>query len=156
MAGVTGGTPRLDFYSLFMAQRIKIAIDCDGPDRLADFWAEVLGYELMQPPDGYASWAEHARAQAEEPGEAWVKIADPDDRGPTLLFHRVPEPKVVKNRVHLDVRAPDDVPGDRRQQVDAFLERIVGLGGSKVRDVTDDAGYFAVMRDPEGNEFCVG
>ena len=97
-----------------------------------------------------------ARAQGEEPGEAWIKIADPNDRGPTILFHRVPEAKVVKNRVHLDIRAPDDGPDDRRQQVDAFIERIVGLGGSKIRDVIDDAGYFAVMHDPEGNEFCVG
>jgi hypothetical protein len=139
-----------------MAQRIQVAVDCDDPYGLAEFWTAVLDYEPMEPPDGYASWADHARAQAEEPGEAWVKIADPVRRGPTLLFHRVPEAKVVKNRVHLDVRAPDDGPGDRQQQLDAFIGRIVGLGGSKVRDVTDDAGYFAVMRDPEGNEFCVG
>ena len=139
-----------------MALRIQVAIDCDDPDRLAAFWAAVLGYALMGPPDGYASWAEHARAQAEEPGEAWMKIGDPDHHGPTLLFHRVPEAKIVKNRVHLDIRAPDDGPGDRRQQVNTFLERIVGLGGSKIRDVTDDAGYFAVMQDPEDNEFCVG
>ena len=139
-----------------MPQRIQIAIDCDGPDRLAELWAAVLGYELMDPPDGYASWTEHAPTQAEEPGEAWIKIADPDQRGPTLLFHRVPEAKALKNRVHLDVRAPDDGPGDRQQQVEVFIERIPGLGGTKVRDVTDDAGYFAVMQDPEGNEFCVG
>jgi hypothetical protein len=139
-----------------VARRIQIAIDCDEPHRLAAFWAAVLEYELMDPPDGYASWAEHSRAQAEEPGEAWIKIADPDRRGPTLLFHRVPEAKVVKNRVHLDVKAPDDGPGDRRQQVDAFVERIVDLDGTKVRDITDDAGYFVVMQDPEGNEFCVG
>lgn len=137
-----------------MAQRIQVAIDCDNPDRLAAFWAAVLGYELMEPPDGSASWAEYSRAQAEEPGEAWVKIANPDRRGPTLLFHRVPEAKIVKNRVHLDVSAPDHGPGDRQQQVEAFIERIIGLGGSKIRDVIDDAGYFAVMQDPEGNEFC--
>jgi hypothetical protein len=139
-----------------MAQRIQVAIDCDDPYRLAEFWARVLGYEMMEPPDGFASWAEHARAQAEEPGEAWVKIVDSDRREPTLLFHRVPEAKVVKNRVHLDVRAPDEGPGDRQEQVDSFVERIVALGGSKIRDVVDDAGYFAVMHDPEGNEFCVG
>jgi hypothetical protein len=110
----------------------------------------------MDPPDGYSSWAEHARTQAEEPGEAWIQVADPDQRGPTLLFHRVPEAKTVKNRVHLDVRALDDGPGDRQQQADVFIDRILGLGGAKVRDVTEDAGYFAVMQDPEGNEFCVG
>jgi len=98
----------------------------------------------------------YSRTQATTPGEAWSKIVDPDGGGPSLLFHRVPEAKVVKNRVHLDVRAPRDTPGDRPQQVDAFVERIVGLGGRKLHDVTDDAGYFAVMQDPEGNEFCVG
>jgi predicted enzyme related to lactoylglutathione lyase len=139
-----------------MAQRVQVAVDCHDPDRLAEFWAAVLGYALMNPPDGYASWAEHSRAQAEQPGEAWTKIVDPQGREPTLLFHRVPEAKVVKNRVHLDVRAPDDEPGDRQQQVDAFIERVVALGARKVRDVTDDAGYFAVMQDPEGNEFCIG
>jgi len=139
-----------------MAQRIQIAIDCGDPYGLAEFWTAVLGYELMEPPAGYASWEEHAAAQAEEPGEAWVKIADPDRRGPTVLLHRVPEAKVVKNRVHLDVKAPEEGTGDRRRQVLAFIDRITGLGGSKVRDVIDDAGYFAVMQDPEGNEFCVG
>jgi hypothetical protein len=63
---------------------------------------------------------------------------------------------VVKNRVHLDVSAPDDGPGDRHQKVDAFIEGVIDLGATKVRDVTDDAGYFAIMRDPEGNEFCIG
>ena len=100
-----------------MAQRVQVAIDSDDPDRLAAFWALVLGYELAPPPSGYASWADHNRAQAAEPDEGWVKIIDPDGRGPTLLFHRVSEPKVVKNRVHLDVRAPGEVGG--------FIENIV-------------------------------
>ena len=45
---------------------------------------------------------------------------------------------------------------DRHTQVEAFIARVIGRGGSKVRDVVDDAGYFAVMQDPEGNEFCTG
>jgi catechol 2,3-dioxygenase-like lactoylglutathione lyase family enzyme len=140
----------------FVAQRVQVAIDCHDPDRLAAFWAAILGYELMEPPDGSSSWAEHSRAQAEEPGEGWIKVVDPDRGGPTVLFHRVREAKVVKNRVHLDVRAPDEGTGSRRQQVDTFVARVVELGASKVREVTDDAGYFAVMQDPEGNEFCIG
>ena len=51
---------------------------------------------------------------------------------------------------------PTAVLAIARQHVDGFIERIVGLGGSKIRDVIDDAGYFAVMHDPEGNEFCIG
>ena len=139
-----------------MAQRVQIAIDCQDPGRLAAFWARVLGYELAKPPAGYDSWAEHSRKQADEPGEAWIKIVDSNGSGPTLLFHRVPESKTVKNRVHLDVRAPDDGSGSREQQVAEFIANVVAWGGSKMRDVTDDAGYFAVMQDPEGNEFCIG
>ena len=44
----------------------------------------------------------------------------------------------------------------REQQVAEFIANVVAWGGSKMRDVTDDAGYFAVMQDPEGNEFCIG
>jgi predicted enzyme related to lactoylglutathione lyase len=131
-----------------VAPRIQIAIDCKDPERLAAFWAAVLDYRIADPPPGYDSWAEHSRAQAEEPGEAWIKISDPDGLGPTLLFHRVPEAKITKNRVHLDIRAPGDVQ--------TFIDRVIELGGSKVRDVIDDGGYFAVMHDPEGNEFCTG
>ena len=132
-----------------------MAVDCQEPERLARFWASVLDYEVADPPDGYASWAEHALDQAEEPGEFWIRIRDPEGLGPTLLFHRVPEPKVGKNRLHLDVRAPSPGPDDRAAQVQEFIERVVGWGGSRVRDVTDDGGYFAVMTDPEGNEFCI-
>jgi hypothetical protein len=73
-----------------------------------------------------------------------------------MLFHSVPEPKVGKNRWHLDVRAPDDVAGGRVDQVVALVGRAMELGARKVRDVRDEDGYFAVMLDPEGNEFCIG
>lgn len=139
-----------------MARRFQVDIDCEDPDRLANFWAEVLEYRLLDPPAGHASWAEYSRTVAEQPGEAWCRIADPDGRGPNLFFHRVPEPKRGKNRLHLDVHAPHDPPGDRRHQVDTEVARLVGLGAHKLRDVTDDAGYFVVMQDPEGNEFCMG
>ena len=139
-----------------MARRWKVAIDCADPDGLAAFWAAALEYRLLEAPDGHASWAEYSRTVATRPGEAWTVIVDPDGRGPSLLFHGVPESKVVKNRLHLDVQAPKDTPGDRRQQVDTEVQRVVGLGARKLHDVTDDAGYFVVMEDPEGNEFCIG
>ena len=85
-----------------------------------------------------------------------VKIRDPEGHGPVLLFHSVPETKTTKNRIHLDVRAPANDHSVRDDQVQMFIERVVSLGATRVRDVTDDAGYFAVMQDPEGNEFCIG
>jgi Glyoxalase-like domain len=137
-----------------MAQRVQIAIDCHDPDRLALFWSEVLGYRYGPPP-GFDSWRDYSATVAEEPGESWARIHDPDRVGPSLLFHRVPEQKVVKNRVHLDVRAPTGT-GDRRRDIGVFVDRIIALGGIKVREVVDDAGLFVVMQDPEQNEFCVG
>lgn len=138
-----------------VARRWTVAIDCVDPDGLAAFWAAALDYRLLEPPDGHASWADYSHTVATQPGEAWSRIVDPDGRGPSLLFHRVPETKVVKNRLHLDVCAPNDTPGDRRQQIDAEVKRVVRLGASKLHGVTDEAGYFVVMRDPEGNEFCI-
>ena len=81
-----------------------MAIDCEDPDRLAAFWAEVLGYRRPAPPDGHASWSEYSRAVAVDKGEAWSQLVDPDGIGPPVLFHRVPEAKIVKNQVHLDLR----------------------------------------------------
>jgi predicted enzyme related to lactoylglutathione lyase len=66
--------------------------------------------------------------------------------GPRLLFQVVPEDKVVKNRVHLDVAVPD------RQ---AEIQRLVELGGTRLRDVEEDGEAWTVLQDPEGNEFCI-
>jgi len=122
--------------------RVQVTFDCADPAAVATFWAGVLGY---LPPE----------LGTNEHGEPWSRIADPMGVRPRLFFQRVPEPKVVKNRVHLDVASPSDGPGDRRQQIDAEVERVAGLGARPLRSVTDEAGYFVVMQDPEGNEFCV-
>ncbi|CAM5480852.1 Glyoxalase-like domain-containing protein OS=Streptomyces tendae OX=1932 GN=GUR47_17675 PE=4 SV=1 [Streptomyces tendae] len=68
--------------------------------------------------------------------------------GRRLLFQRVPEAKTVKNRVHLDVHAPD---GRREEEV----ARLEALGASVQRQVKEPGGEWVVMADPEGNEFCV-
>ena len=65
-----------------------------------------------------------------------------------LLFERVPEPKTVKNRAHIDIR-----PGLRR---DEEVERLIGLGASLFADHRQpDGSGFVVLADPDGNEFCV-
>jgi catechol 2,3-dioxygenase-like lactoylglutathione lyase family enzyme len=125
-----------------MTRRVQVAIDCADPDRLAAFWIEVLEYQLVKPPTG----------------NEWSQIMDPDGVGPHLLFHRVPEPKVTKNRVHIDIRvrpqgSSDDVA---RPYVEAEVRRLIDLGATHVRTDDDESDYYAVMQDPEGNEFCVG
>ena len=139
-----------------MGRPIQIDIDCVDPEALASFWAEVLCYEVASP-RGYESWQAFSEAEAREPGERWCAAFDPDGKGPRLLFHRVPEKKIVKNRLHLDVFV---VPRGGNPEaswplVDAEVERLVGLGGTKIRRVSDTDQCFVVMSDPEGNEFCV-
>lgn len=107
-----------------------VTFDCRDPVRVAAFWAAALGYEEVP---------------SEEPG--WVMIADPAESGPTLYFAPVPEPKVVKNRAHLDI-GPETTMA-------AEVDRLAALGASAVETRRHDTWAWTVMLDPEGNEFCV-
>jgi predicted enzyme related to lactoylglutathione lyase len=141
---------------LGMARRMQIAVDCSDPERLAAFWAEVLAYRLLDPPDGHASWSEFSAAEAHESGEAWRIIGDPTSRGPTILFHSVPEQKTTKNRVHLDVWVPrEESIAQGTTTVEAEAARLVQLGATRIRTRDDDGDFYIVMQDPEGNEFCI-
>ena len=143
-----------------MAIPIQVTFDCADPDRLAHFWADLLGYELDSPPAGFDSWEEWLRDMG-IPESEWNSasaVSDPAGHGPRIFFQRVPEQKQQKNRVHLDVNAggrrgtPDD---DRRAAVDEAVERAIGLGATKVRLVEERGERHYVMTDPEGNEFCL-
>jgi hypothetical protein len=135
---------------------IQIDIDCADPESLAAFWAEVLHYEVASPPQGYATWGDFSRTEATEPGEGWCRVIDPAGSGVSILFHRVPEPKTVKNRIHLDVFvAPPGDAGRNWPVVDAEVQRLAGMGATALRRVNEDDQCFVVMTDPEGNEFCV-
>ena len=144
-----------------MATGIQIVFDCADPDAQARFWAEALHYVLQPPPAGFDSWdawADSMGIPAEARNDFGAAI-DPDGHGPRLFFQRVPEGKVAKNRMHLDVNAGGgrDVPDDeRRRRVDAEVARLKALGASDARGAMDRQGeYWVRMNDPEGNEFCV-
>lgn len=143
-----------------MAIPIQVTFDCADPARVASFWAEALGYKLQDPPEGYASWPDFLTAIG-VPEAHWNKasaIVDPEGRGPRIYFQRVPEPKVVKNRVHLDVNVGGGhgTPADeRRARVDAAVERLCGIGATKLRPYEENGEYWVVMQDIEGNEFCL-
>jgi hypothetical protein len=134
--------------------------DCADPSRLARFWAEALGYKLDDPPAGYQRWEDWLRDQG-IPEERWndaSAVVDPDGGGPRIYLQRVPEPKTVKNRVHLDLNVSGgaSVPIERRrEQVEAEVERLVGIGATRLRAVEELGVYWVVMHDPEANEFCV-
>ncbi len=141
-----------------MAVSVQIAIDCRDPAAMSAFWAEALGYVLQPPPPGFETW-EHFLRENQVPESEWNSISavvDPDGRGPRLFFQRVPEPKTIKNRVHLDlnVGGGHETPlAARKERVDAEAARLVSLGAEIVQAFEQLGEYWVGMRDPEGTEF---
>ena len=103
-----------------------IVVDCSDSQPVAAFWMAALGYEI-----------------AARDGD-WIKLRDQQGVGPALAIDPVPESKIVKNRVHLDLEPSGTV--------EAEVTRLEGLGARMVRVFP---GSHVVMHDPEGNEFCV-
>lgn len=109
-----------------------IVIDAHNAERLAEFWCEVLGW---------------SRSGDVEPDGA-IEIIDPARTGSvTILIEPVPDQKVIKNRVHLDIR-PSGV--DQPEE----LDRLLALGARRA-DVGQGDQTWVVLADPEGNEFCL-
>ncbi|HET9139975.1 VOC family protein [Actinophytocola sp.] len=106
-----------------------VTIDCADPRKLAVFWAEAIGGKI-----------------SDEFGGEFVFIGTGEDR-PYIGLQRVPEPRVGKNRVHVDFGAADR---------NAEVERLVGLGATVVGEHSVPGLTWTVLQDPEGNEFCVG
>ncbi|CAN5230101.1 VOC family protein [soil metagenome] len=140
-----------------MASKLgNITFDCADPQALSWFWADLFGYPRAQ----WGEFGEQLKQQGLTDADlATRSIAeDPTGEGPRFFFQKVPEGKVAKNRVHIDVRTN---PGRRATpvEVDAEVERIVALGATIVTKVDLPWGgyrdYHYVMHDPEGNEFCV-
>jgi len=143
--------------------KFQLVFDCANPDRLARFWAEALGYAIEPPPAGFDSWKSFWRNKGVPEDENYDgddSIVDPGGAGPRIWFQMVPEGKVVKNRLHLDLHAsggyefPIQV---RKERVDAEARRLVGIGATNLGPL-EFAGvdhYAVAMQDPEGNEFDV-
>ena len=144
-----------------MAREVQVTFDAAAPGRLAEFWAEVLGYRVQPPPPGFDTWPEALMAWGVPPerhDDASAAI-DPDGEGPRLFFRRLPEGKTAKNRVHLDVRAAPGLTGDERMAaLEAECDRLTALGAVRLLRVEPEPpliGGNIVMADPEGNEFCL-
>jgi Glyoxalase-like domain len=138
------------------ATPFQVVFDTTDPHSVAAFWAAALHYEV----EDHGARIDRMVADGVLPAAATVDvdgrtafadleaIADPAASGPRVLFQRVPEPKSVKNRVHLDLAVGADA-------VDDEVARLTELGASYAW-TSDDRGTRAVtLRDPEGNEFCV-
>lgn len=152
-----------------MSRDIQVTFDANDPRTLWIFWRDVLGYVHPGPPgvdladgaDPLAAWdtfLEEAGVPERERNSASA-LVDPDGAGPRLFFQQVPEGKVAKNRVHLDVRAAPGLQGDERMAaLEQECDRLVALGASRVRRHEPEPPMslgFIVMTDPEGNEFCL-
>lgn len=108
----------------------RVTVDCADPQRMATFWSAALGYEIRD-------------------NDGNLSIVDENGSGPDIGFQQVPEPKVVKNRLHFDLLP---VASDW----DAAVEGLEALGAQKVQFFDHDPTQtWWVMRDPEGNEFCI-
>jgi predicted enzyme related to lactoylglutathione lyase len=108
---------------------VHVTFDCADPRRLAEFWSKATGYRIEQQSEDMATLS---------PGEGGQ---------PKLLFMNVPEPRTVKNRVHLDVGVSD---------IEAEAARLIEFGATRGELHREDGFVWAVMADPEGNEFCIG
>jgi hypothetical protein len=119
------------------ASVLCVTFDRHDPVRVGAFWAETLTYDMHR--------------GAEEFGE--IALSDPTGTGPDIYLMTVPESKVVKNRVHLDLQA--------EPTMEAEVARLEAAGASVLATHQDPEGFvdpyiWTVMKDPEGNEFCVG
>jgi hypothetical protein len=132
-----------------MAIPLQITVDARDPRRLAVFWAVALGYVLQPPQPAYL-----VRSGSASGTEQYTAIIDPTGLGPRLLFQLVPEPKTLKNRVHLDVNAGHGAT-DRRAAVRAHVAQLVAAGATVQREMQEQSGWWIVLTDPEGNEFCL-
>ena len=152
-----------------MSRTVQVTFDAHDPRALASFWRDALGYVFPPPPgvelpegaDPLAAWDDLLERMGvpEEERNTRSALEDPDGHGPRLFFQRVPEDKVVKNRVHLDVRAaPGLRDAERMAALEAECDRLVGLGAKRLRRDEPAPPFslgFIVMADPEGNEFCL-
>jgi len=141
----------------------QLTIDANDPAWPARFWAQALEYQPAPPAEPQTTWQAHYRAQLGEDAAFNDRLFDPDGLRPPLWFQQVPETKAGKNRLHLDLYPTgrdNALPIERRiELVEAKVAELTGLGASvqsRTRyDDPEDPLYFAVMHDPEGNEFCV-
>ena len=111
--------------------KVEVTLDCNDVERLADFWERVLGYVRSPTVDG-----------------RYIALEPREQQGLTLTLQQVPEPKIAKNRMHLDLLVPD---------LQAEVARIESLGATRLTlaPLEQYGQRWFVMRDPEGNEFCL-
>jgi predicted enzyme related to lactoylglutathione lyase len=129
-----------------MAPIGNVTFTCADPARLCEFWAAALGYTVQEAPPGFMA---ALLASGGDPNGAAAAI-DPERNGPRLFFNKGEKTPTTSIPIHLDLNADDP---------EAEVERLVGLGATVVERKTRTIGEYreewTVMKDPEGNGFCV-
>jgi uncharacterized glyoxalase superfamily protein PhnB len=132
-----------------MAAIGNITFACENPVPLAEFWAAATGYVPLEPPPEVQHQADELIAAGKLDPTGWALLVPPDGQsGPRLLFQRRPKSPTADIPIHLDLWADD-------REVE--VERLRELGATVVGTTTSDTfgETWTVMRDPEGNGFCV-
>jgi hypothetical protein len=136
--------------------RTQVTFDSADPHAQAAFWARVVGSSV----EDHSALVDQLVADGRIPPSDRIVIngrsafrdvaacSDPAGREPRFYFQRVPEGKTAKNRVHLDIHVDAD-------QKTSEVERLEGLGAQLIETHSDRGPLTYVMRDPEGNEFCL-
>lgn len=141
-----------------MAYTFQVTFDCSEPHSLADWWAEALGWEVERSDESFIQsmiaqgFASHDDTTTHRGGLVWkagAAIVHPagSDAAPRVLFQLVPEPKTVKNRIHLDIRLGDDV--------EAVVEQWLSSGATLLHRGRQGPHTWVTLADPEGNELCL-
>jgi hypothetical protein len=131
-----------------MARILNITFACENPIPLAEFWAAAADYVAFDVPPEVEEWAQRLIDEGKLDATGWAMLVPRDGEGPQLLFQRRPKSATESIPIHLDLKAKDR---------EAEVERLVGLGATVVETKTSDTfgETWTVMRDPEGNGFCV-
>jgi hypothetical protein len=142
------------------AFELHIVFDCADPDRVARFWMAALGgYDFpFGVPGGFATWDEYADANGipVEQRNVGRTLVDQERDRPDIFFLKVPEAKAGKNRLHLDIKVAPGLDGDaRRTRIDAEADRLIALGARVTERFDNPEDIHLILRDPEGNEFCL-
>ncbi|WP_340686521.1 VOC family protein [Amycolatopsis coloradensis] len=151
------------------SREFQVSFDALDPKALSTFWRDALGYVHPGPPgvevpegtDPLDAWADFLERVGvpEDQRNTRSALEDPDGEGPRIFFQQVPEDKIAKNRVHLDIRAAPGLVGDERMAaLEAECDRLVALGAKRIQRFEPEQPLslgFIVMNDPEGNEFCL-
>jgi len=146
-----------------MTTRWTMTIDCTDPALLARFWCTALGYEEAGPPKGWDTWEAFNRDQ-NVPEDEWgdgASLCDPNGVLPAISLLKVPEPRTVKNRLHLDLQVSGgraQPQALREQRIRAVAETLIAAGATIVHEAMVDGTStldHLWMADPEGNDFCV-